>query len=189
MNEVLSIVYAPSYVKNDIRAAIGNGDVAIIHERPIDCQGFFGSGYILLDPETGSGAYKISGGSNGSLFLTYLASTLAWALMGVIFADFVIVSFPLIAAALLVFASNQFAAFILGLVAMAIGDDDGSAIACNVSLAYSFQGIVALFVAMPVSMARFGLGSLRSMLETKGGFLLSSILGAAAGQYLCADIP
>ena len=31
--------------------------------------GWSGAGYIILDPDTGAGAYKISGGANGSFLL------------------------------------------------------------------------------------------------------------------------
>jgi hypothetical protein len=41
--------------------------------------GWSGAGYIILDPEPGAGAYKISGGANGSFFtgLAIGASTVA----------------------------------------------------------------------------------------------------------------
>jgi hypothetical protein len=41
-----------------------------------------GVGYLLLDPETGSGAYKISGGANGSLMLLAALGAIA---IGLIF--------------------------------------------------------------------------------------------------------
>lgn len=71
-NYLLPLIDADSEVKNDIKAAIAGGDVAIIHENPIDYRGYVGSGYILLDPETGSGAYKITGGGNGALLVAGL---------------------------------------------------------------------------------------------------------------------
>ncbi|MEW5837730.1 MAG: hypothetical protein AB1717_02725 [Pseudomonadota bacterium] len=36
-----------------------------MHQADITVNGWTGSGYIILDPETGAGAYKISGGMNG----------------------------------------------------------------------------------------------------------------------------
>lgn len=38
---------------------------AIAHTDRISVPGFTGEGYILFDPVTGSGAYKITGGANG----------------------------------------------------------------------------------------------------------------------------
>ena len=37
------------------------------HQARISYAGCLASGYIIFDPETGAGAYKISGGANGSL--------------------------------------------------------------------------------------------------------------------------
>ena len=37
-----------------------------ISERNIDYKGWKGIGYIIIDTETGAGAYKISGGANGA---------------------------------------------------------------------------------------------------------------------------
>ena len=36
-----------------------------MHQAPITQSGWTGSGYIISDPATGAGAYKISGGANG----------------------------------------------------------------------------------------------------------------------------
>jgi len=50
------------------------------HQADITLNGWTGSGYVILDPETGAGAYKISGGSNGSftervMFSTFIVLT------------------------------------------------------------------------------------------------------------------
>ena len=37
-----------------------------MHTDPISVPGWTGAGYIIFDPEDGSGAYKITGGGNGS---------------------------------------------------------------------------------------------------------------------------
>lgn len=69
---VNSLVEASGSVKNDIRSAISTGKIVLVHERPIDYKGFVGTGYIVLDPETGGGAYKITGGGNGAFMVTLL---------------------------------------------------------------------------------------------------------------------
>ncbi len=62
------------YIKHDsstmaeIRAALAAGKDVITHSDTVSVPGWHGAGYILFDPETGSGAYKISGGQNGSFF-------------------------------------------------------------------------------------------------------------------------
>ena len=40
----------------------------ITHTDPLNVAGWTGAGYILLDPGTGEGSYKISGGLNGGIF-------------------------------------------------------------------------------------------------------------------------
>lgn len=54
---------------NEISAAISIGKEVITHTDSINLNGWSGAGYIILDPETGDGAYKISGGSNGGFLL------------------------------------------------------------------------------------------------------------------------
>ena len=49
----------------EIRASLNAGKMVITHTDAINVPGWSGAGYIILDPETGVGAYKISGGGNG----------------------------------------------------------------------------------------------------------------------------
>ena len=48
------------------------------HQHPLNFHGWVGEGYIIIDPETGGGAYKISGGGNGGLLVAtgYILNTL-----------------------------------------------------------------------------------------------------------------
>lgn len=48
-----------------ILAALAVGKQVIAHTDPISVSGWVGAGYIVLDPDTGAGAYMISGGANG----------------------------------------------------------------------------------------------------------------------------
>jgi hypothetical protein len=50
---------------DEIRAALAIGKEVITHTDAVSVPGWSGAGYIILDPETGNGAYKISGGTNG----------------------------------------------------------------------------------------------------------------------------
>src|SRR5690606_19697677 len=57
----------PASVETDIRNSVYAGKEVTAHEKP---DSFFGSsqvGYILLDPDTGAGAYRIGGGENVGL--------------------------------------------------------------------------------------------------------------------------
>jgi hypothetical protein len=48
-----------------VQDAVMSGKVAVVSQQSITVGGWTGIGYILLDPETGSGGYYISGGANG----------------------------------------------------------------------------------------------------------------------------
>lgn len=52
-------------VKWEIANALASGKEVTVHERDVNVNGWNGSGYLILDPETGAGAYKIAGGTNG----------------------------------------------------------------------------------------------------------------------------
>lgn len=52
-------------VRSEIQAAVTAGKHVTVHEQPIRYHGWEGTGYVVLDPETGAGAWKISGGANG----------------------------------------------------------------------------------------------------------------------------
>src|SRR5690606_694950 len=45
------------------------GKEVSIHQNPINYYGWSGHGYIIIDPETGAGAYKVSGGANGGVLV------------------------------------------------------------------------------------------------------------------------
>ncbi len=62
----LSSIELSYEVESEIRNAVLAGKVATAHEAQIVYGGWVGSGYLLIDPETGAGAYKIAGGGNGS---------------------------------------------------------------------------------------------------------------------------
>lgn len=62
----LQQIQMSSEIKADIRSAVSAGMEVTTHQQPVN---FFGSqsvGYILLDPNTGAGAYRIGGGENGA---------------------------------------------------------------------------------------------------------------------------
>jgi hypothetical protein len=51
--------------KQEILQALSSGKEVTIHQEPINTFGWSGSGYLVIDPDSGAGAYKISGGANG----------------------------------------------------------------------------------------------------------------------------
>ncbi len=64
----LSNLHLGSLVMDEITAALAVGKEVIAHTQPITISGWAGAGYIILDPVTGAGAYKITGGRNGGDF-------------------------------------------------------------------------------------------------------------------------
>jgi len=53
-------------VRQEIANALVGGKDVTIHQANISVFGFTGAGYVILDPETGAGAWKVSDGSNGA---------------------------------------------------------------------------------------------------------------------------
>jgi PKD repeat protein len=65
VNTILPILKVSSEVKSDIIHAVNNSQQAIVAEREIEHGNWIGSGYILQDLITGSGAYLLEGGLDG----------------------------------------------------------------------------------------------------------------------------
>jgi transglutaminase-like putative cysteine protease len=69
--QILPLIQQDAATIGEIRQALASGRSAITHTQPISVPGWAGAGYVLLDEATGSAAWKIGGGANGS-FLTGL---------------------------------------------------------------------------------------------------------------------
>ena len=65
-----------STVGQEIRNAIEAGKEVTFHEKAISAHGWSGQGYIIVDPETGAGAYLIEGRGSGG-FIAALAAMAA----------------------------------------------------------------------------------------------------------------
>jgi transglutaminase-like putative cysteine protease len=68
----------------EIRAALRTGKEVITHTGPVSVPGWNGAGYVILDPVTGVGAWKIGGGMNGSMLIMEVFFELFWWLFGVL---------------------------------------------------------------------------------------------------------
>jgi hypothetical protein len=60
-------------VMNEMQNALSAGKEVTVHQSPITQSGWTGTGYIITDPATGAGAYKISGGANGGFIYLIVA--------------------------------------------------------------------------------------------------------------------
>jgi hypothetical protein len=52
---------------DEIESVVASGKEVTIHEAPISAHGFTGSGYTVVDPQTGAGGYLIEGGARGAI--------------------------------------------------------------------------------------------------------------------------
>ncbi len=77
---------------DEIRQSLATGKEVITHTDAVSVPGWTGAGYIIFDPITGDGAYKISGGTNGG-FLLFLGALIF--VLGLFFAANVTVLFAL----------------------------------------------------------------------------------------------
>lgn len=64
-------------VGEEVRAALSAGKQVTIHERAVQVNGWSGYGYIVLDPDTGAGAYLIEGKGNGGDYLNLFGVALS----------------------------------------------------------------------------------------------------------------
>ena len=58
-------LHLDGFTMSQIRAALDAGLQVITHTDPVLVPGWTGAGYVILDTEQGTGAYKILGGANG----------------------------------------------------------------------------------------------------------------------------
>jgi hypothetical protein len=88
-------IHHNSLVMEEIRNALNAGKEVLTHTDAVSVPGWSGAGYILFDPKTGDGAFKIGGGQNGG----FLGGTL----LGIAFYLGMAASFvPAIASAFLI---------------------------------------------------------------------------------------
>ncbi len=66
---ILGNIHHDQSTMDEIRAALAVGKEVITHTDAVSVPGWSGAGYIILDPVTGDGAYKIGGGANGGFLL------------------------------------------------------------------------------------------------------------------------
>lgn len=79
----LSNVQIDSAARQDILNSLRAGKEVTVHDSPINVNGWSGSGYLVIDPETGAGGYLISGGANGGSISDILMGFSGW-LLGMI---------------------------------------------------------------------------------------------------------
>lgn len=85
MNAALPNIRHSLETMTEISYALNAGKDVVTHTDSISVPGWSGAGYIILDPITGEGAYKISGGGNGGkLFLDSGMALVQVGLLGIL---------------------------------------------------------------------------------------------------------
>ena len=79
-SQILPQLKLSSHVMSDIRDAISAGREVTAHEKNIRVNGWSDSGYVILDPKYGTGAYLIDGGANGG-YAFFMGSLLGYAIL------------------------------------------------------------------------------------------------------------
>jgi hypothetical protein len=132
-------IHQNSLVMEEIRNALNAGKEVITHTDAVSVPGWKGAGYILFDPQTGDGAFKIGGGQNGAVLMV-----LGFVLMLALFAS------PYAAPLTLITVAMIAPAFAIAIGAMTLGfawmnwNNPQAAIACNVGIGLIF-GYLGLY--------------------------------------------
>jgi transglutaminase-like putative cysteine protease len=87
---ILGHIHHDADTMDEIRNALNAGREVVTHTDAVSVPGWSGAGYIISDPDTGAGAYKISGGANGGWILIITGITLLALMAAGIFGSFFI---------------------------------------------------------------------------------------------------
>ncbi len=88
--QVFPLLHHRASVIEDVQNAVSAGKIVTISEHMISANGWTGSGYIIVDPVTGAGAYLIGGGMDGAIMvlagfaITFLATEISMTGVGLI---------------------------------------------------------------------------------------------------------
>lgn len=100
---ILSNIRHDQATITEIRNALNAGKEVITHTDAVSVPGWSGAGYLILDPVTGDGAYKISGGGNGGFYTALLLT-----IVGFIVSFFALQASVIIGALLLIWEFINF---------------------------------------------------------------------------------
>ncbi|MFT6927225.1 MAG: hypothetical protein ACJAZP_002854 [Psychromonas sp.] len=172
----LANISIDSAAKNEIRNALYQGKTVTVHEKPITHFGWTGSGYIVTDNDTGAGAYKISGGSNGGFLNTINSYPLIWAAL-----SFAVAFIPFIGPILAIGA---------GILSIAASFQDfeqklnGSSVGCLIGggAALISFGVILLVIGAFASLLAVAIAF------SIGAFLIDSAIKAVFTEKTCLAI-
>lgn len=79
--EILPKLNHSDVVMTDIRNGVNAGKTVTVHDTQITLNGWSGTGYTILDPESGAGAYMIGGGLDGGFTVGGDEDKLSWTIL------------------------------------------------------------------------------------------------------------
>ena len=147
--------------ENDIRNAVNAGKVATAHENRINFNGWIGEGYTLIDPQTGAGAYMISGGGNGGLIFLGLLLVMS----AIFIMSFLVVGAPIAALGIVV----------LQQIVVTMGIAGGMLIAAGIAAATGEKFLCSKLVGSALAILTYALNTL---LPITGGIVGAAFFGA-----------
>ncbi len=142
----------------EIASALAVGKEVITHTDPVSVPGWSGAGYIILDPDTGDGAYKIGGGADGGFVFAFVLTAFAFIVAIYLFQTSIVLG-----SLLLIWESINFTLWIKAINAADSEEDFDKA---NFG-----QAIVTLLGLIPVPV---GMGEVRAVIWF--GILFSALL-------------
>ena len=102
INTVIPQLQLDSGTKTDIQNAVNAGKIVTVSKTEINFNGWTGVGYIIIDPNTGSGAYMISGGVSGGWITGILWMLISLLLLALLIVAALISPIALLIVALLI---------------------------------------------------------------------------------------
>lgn len=158
ISTVLPLISHDSGTISDIQNAVAAGKIVTVSQSKVTVNGWTGSGYIILDPTTGAGAYMIGGGADGGVITMPPAYAILFGL-----------------AAILVLAMLFVSSFVLALVLFI-----GALILAGCGLAnYTQDGIWGDWTGYLVVSIIGGLALLAGPASGVAAFIIASIIGGA----------
>ncbi len=101
-SSTLPNIHHNQLVMDEIRAALAVGKEVTTHTDAVSVPGWTGAGYIIMNPATGIGAYKIGGGMNGGGMFNVIAIVVVGAIAlfmgGLLFIEGAVILGPIIIA-------------------------------------------------------------------------------------------
>lgn len=166
--EVIPQLQLAPEVISEITASLAAGKEVLAHQGNLNVNGWIGAGYIIYDPVTGDGAYRISGGKNGAFIALFFGMILV--LVGLVL---LWITAPILASGAVLYTSVGLIS--VGLSASIIG------LLSDLDLFFLFldrYSNVVTYLSVVAVFAHFGLlgGIMKAIMGTAGMAAIATII-------------